>query len=284
MFKRANHLSVLSVVGLIVAIGLGMGGLVSLVSAVTSPFTQTDWSNGDFSASSQVKTATAGQITLATPENLANPAFLTDVSSWSAVVATPSGWIEVPNNAFYSPPTGNFLVMQYEAKYDCTATPDGIGDTAATCSAPADSGLGLDYRDIVGFSASRVVSTPEGAPIVHFTQTQAIAACPTGSHLITNAEWMTLVRDIEAQAANWANGVPNSLVSANGGLKRGNVGITDSASYDGADPEQGMGRNSKAKHVLSNGAEIWDLSGNVWEWTSDTIMGADKPYNNTESG
>jgi formylglycine-generating enzyme required for sulfatase activity len=30
-------------------------------------------------------------------------------------------------------------------------------------------------------------------------------------------------------------------------------------------------------HTLSNGEIIWDLSGNVWEWTNDSIMAVNKP-------
>ena len=28
---------------------------------------------------------------------------------------------------------------------------------------------------------------------------------------------------------------------------------------------------------LNNGSVVWDLAGNVWEWTSDTITGANQP-------
>jgi len=254
--------------------------LVSPVYAATSPWTQTDWSGGVGSsttnqysaASSTDPTTTAGQVTLATPEELTNGGFTSDNSSWSTAAVPAAGWVEVPSNATYNPPTGNFLAMQYEAKYDCTATPDGDGDTAATCSAPADSGAGLDYRDIVGFSTSRVVSTANGAPIVHITQTQAISACPATYHLITNNEWMTIARNAEAQTTNWANGTVGSTVASGGGLKRGNIGIADSASYNGADPEQGTGRDTKAKLTLSNSSTLWDISGNVWEWTNNTIQ------------
>ncbi|NCS97546.1 MAG: hypothetical protein GW762_03085, partial [Candidatus Pacebacteria bacterium] len=195
----------------------------------------------------------------------ANPSFASDVTSWNTLAMPDTGWVEIPGNATFS--TDNFLAMQYEAKYDCTT--DGDGDTAAACSAVADSGLGLDYRDIVGFDKEKVVSTANGAPIVHITQTQAIASCPNGTHLISNAEWMTITRNAESQTANWANATVGSTVAAGGGMFRGNVGTLDSVGYNGTDPEYGTGRDTKAKYTLSNGSEIWDMSGNVWDWNSD---------------
>lgn len=203
---------------------------------------------------------------------LTNPDFSSNNSSWSIVPitgsTTPAGYIPVPGSSTFTTNGDDkaFLAMAYEAKYDCTA--DGDGDTAATCSAPADSYLGLDYRDLT-FDKEKVVSTANGAPIVHITQTQAISACPTGYHLISNTEWMTIARNAEAQASNWADGVVGSTVAAGGGMFRGNVGNLDSVGYNGADPEYGTGRDTKAKLTLSNGAEIWDMSGNVWDWNSD---------------
>lgn len=196
-----------------------------------------------------------------------NPDFSSNNSSWSitpiAGSTTPTGYIPVPGNSTYTAGGDNkaFLAMAYEAKYDCTA--DGDGDTAAACSAVADSGAGLDYRDLT-FDSSKVVSTANGAPIVHITQLQAQTACPTGYHLINNDEWMTIARNAEAQPSNWSGGVVGT-----GGLFRGNNGLADSLGYNGADPEYGTGRDSKAKFTLSNGAEIWDMAGNVWDWTDD---------------
>jgi len=202
-----------------------------------------------------------------------NPSFASNNDGWSVAAVAPSGWAEVPGDATYS--TNNFLVMQYEAKYDCTGDDD--GNTAAECSALADSGLGLDYRDISNFDKDNVVSTANGAPIVHITQEQALTSCPTGYHLITNDEWMTIARNAEAQTANWADGVIGSTVSSGGGLKRGNTGTSSSVEYNGDDPEYGTGRDEKAMLSLSNGSQVWDMSGNVWDWTAATIMGADKP-------
>ena len=194
-----------------------------------------------------------------------NPDFASNTTSWNVAALPDSGWAEVPASATFG--TDNFLVMQYEAKYDCTA--DGDGDTAAACSATADSGLGLDYRDLASFDKEKVVSSANGAPIVHITQTQALTACPSGTHLISNAEWMTIARNAEAQPGNWADGVVGSTVASGGGMFRGNVGTVDSVSYNGADPEYGTGRDTKARYTLGNGSEVWDLSGNVWNWNSD---------------
>ena len=207
-----------------------------------------------------------------------NSDFSSNNSSWSitpiAGSTTPAGYIPVPGNSTFM--TGGddkaFLAMAYEAKYDCTA--DGDGDTAATCSAPADSGSGLDYRDIASFDTAKVVSSANGAPIVHITQTQALTSCPSGYHLISNAEWMTIARNAESQATNWADGTVGSTVVSGGGMYRGNVGNVDSVGYNGADPEYGTGRDTKAKLTLSNGTEIWDMSGNVWDWNSDVQSSA----------
>jgi formylglycine-generating enzyme required for sulfatase activity len=163
----------------------------------------------------------------------------------------PGGWTRLP--------TGQ-LVMQWEAKYDRNG--DGIGDTAAAAACLADSGLGLDWRDIGCNTASNIVSTPQGAPIVHITHTQAVSACAAiGARLLNNqTEWMPLVRDAERVALNWSTGVVGT-----GCLFRGNVGVADACGYDGADPEHGVSRDRRAQFTLSNDAKIFDISGNVWE-------------------
>ncbi len=179
--------------------------------------------------------------------------------------STPAGFVPVPGNDTYMTDGSKkaFLAAQYEAKYDCTG--DGNGDTATACGAAATSGAGLDYRDLT-FNKANVVSTADGAPIVHITHDQALDACPTGYHLITNEEWMTIARNAEVQTVNWADGVVGSTVGSGGGLKRGNVALTDSVSYNATtDPDYGTSRNTKARLELSNGAQLWDLSGNVFE-------------------
>ena len=205
------------------------------------------------------------------------------------------------NNAYYFDRTGSilnnktaFYVMQYEAKYDTDG--DSVGNDAGTGVPPNGCRVGASYdtwdwgntnSPCPSWSASNVVSSPEGSPIAGITHTEALTACPTGFHLITNDEWMAIARDAEQVASNWGGNtgedgtVGSTVVSASpcnqlnnttckGGLKRGNNGTNDSAGYNGADPEKGSGRNAKAKLTLSNNQTIWDIAGNVWEHVKNT--------------
>ena len=155
-------------------------------------------------------------------------------SSAASATTAEALWLLVPGNSLLG--TSDFYVMKYEAK------------------------------NVGGVATSQAAVTPWAQAYLP-TAISACTALGSGYHLLTIAEAQTINRNIEAQAANWANGTIGSLVSSGGGLKRGNVGITDSASYGGGTAvEFGAGRNAKAKLVLSNGGEIWDWSGNMNEW------------------
>jgi prepilin-type N-terminal cleavage/methylation domain-containing protein len=172
----------------------------------------------------------------------------------------PTGYIRVPGNNLYQ--TKDFCVMKYEAKA-------GSATVAATTQAV-------------------------GTPVVSINQSDADQACTNngaGYGLITNAEWMTVARNIEAQNSNWYNPTPTPVNQVgSGGLNRGhsdnNPGGALAASTNDLEGCVGYtdGRTctnqwhvNRRTHTLSNGEIIWDLSGNVWEWTNDTIMGVNKP-------
>ena len=166
----------------------------------------------------------------------------------------PSNYIRVPGSSLYN--TNNFCVMKYEAK-------TGSGTVAAT---------------------TQVAGTPQ----ISINQTNAITACSlngSGYGLINNNEWMTIARNIEAQSSNWRNGIIGSTNASGGGLWKGHsdnnpsnalaANIDDNQSYEGTNnvtPSE-----QRRTHTLSNGEVIWDLSGNVDEWNSNTIMGVNKP-------
>ena len=133
---------------------------------------------------------------------------------------------------------------------------------------PLSSLFGKTYFFIAKYEIKNVggvaVSRADLTPWVNISQVNAIIACAavgTGYHLPTIWEVQAVNRDIESVAANWTGGAVGS-----GMLKKGNVGIVDAGSYNGPDPDFGFGQNEKAKLVLSNGEEIWNWSGNIYEW------------------
>ncbi|NTW89835.1 MAG: hypothetical protein HGB37_02935 [Candidatus Moranbacteria bacterium] len=232
----------------------------------------------------------------------ANPDFATNTDSWSVAAAPPSGWVEVPGNGTYS--TSNFLAMKYEAKCAATGTP-AIGLTTPEVSSYNT------YDDNASActtaNGKRVVSVASGYPIANVTQTSAITRCSTVSvgttsaHLQTNDEWMTIARDAEAQDANWTlgsvgsgylfaghndNAPAKARIASSTDTGNNACAYTDSAGTsespsgcpsNTASGSSGTAGNQKRVLTLSNGAPIWDIAGNVWEWTNDTIQGKNQP-------
>ncbi|OGM92103.1 hypothetical protein A2935_02040 [Candidatus Wolfebacteria bacterium RIFCSPLOWO2_01_FULL_47_17b] len=178
----------------------------------------------------------------------------------------PTGYVKVPGNSTFG--TSDFYVMQYEAKcFDENNQPlpytTGDGGEGATYNI---------YRDLsfpcTSANNKYVGSAPTGAPITRVSQTNAIARCEaSGAHLITNNEWQTIAWNIQNNAVNWSGGSVGS-----GTVPRGNSNT--SAAMSDASTLSGV---NYRKHILSNGNEVWDMAGNVWDWTSDTIVGTNKP-------
>ncbi|MCK9293202.1 hypothetical protein M0P25_03945, partial [archaeon] len=178
----------------------------------------------------------------------------------------PEGFILVPGNFLYGTTNGNsmgFCVAKYEMKADKDG--DGIGDLVSDYPAMTSTYNTWYFSEDSNIT---LVSTPEGSPIANIIQTEAITACESiGGHLITNNEWMTLARNIELVPSNWSGGVVGD-----GYLPRGNS--SSSSAMDGFNELSGW---TKRTLTLTNGEVIWDLVGNVWEWTNDSILRKDQP-------
>ena len=170
--------------------------------------------------------------------------------SASANTICPLNFIVVPGSITYS--TNDFCVMKYEAKQ--------VGSTTTP------------------------ISTATGTPWVSINQTTAIANSPnvsgcTGCHLITEAEWMTIAQNVLGVASNWDNGAGTHTVGTgyiySGHNDNGPASALAAAADN--DPYNGTGQttpsNQKRTLTLSNGEVIWDLAGNVWEWTSGQTTG-----------
>lgn len=158
----------------------------------------------------------------------------------------PAGFVRVPNDGVYT--TVDFCVMKYEAKAEVNVggsfDADGTGVSAA---------------------AHKPTSVPDNIPWRSVDRAVAISECQSlgaGFNLISNAQWQTIARNIEAQNANWTGGTVG-----NGCLTQGNNGET-TCGFDGGNPDVSSS-NSRGIQVLSNGRQIHDLAGNVSEWVKD---------------
>jgi len=191
----------------------------------------------------------------------------------------PTGYIRVPGNSLYQ--TKDFCVMKYEAKaVSTTDTTTGLTDPNTGSNTIANNSTATTAAN-----NRAIASVASGFPIANISQTTAASYCSTaGASLINNAEWMTIARNIEGQLSNWTTGTAASSTIGTGGLYRGH---SDGSPYSGlaagADNDGYIGTNNsgfsieRRTHTLSNGEVIWDLSGNVWEWTNDSILGKDQP-------
>jgi formylglycine-generating enzyme required for sulfatase activity len=171
--------------------------------------------------------------------------------------------------------------MKYEAKAVATNAPT-VGLTTP------DTGFNTIANTTTATTAANnraIASVASGFPIANIDQTTAASYCSTaGASLITNAEWMTIARNIEAQLSNWTTGTAASNAIGTGGLYKGHSdGNPNTALAAGADNDGYIGTGQsgfsieRRTHTLSNGEIIWDMGGNVWEWTNDTILGKDQP-------
>ncbi|MDD2917016.1 MAG: type II secretion system protein [Candidatus Gracilibacteria bacterium] len=191
----------------------------------------------------------------------------------------PPGFLPVPGNKEFNQP--GFCVAKYEMSY-------------SDADVPTSSMGGTGWNTVASIPGKVPVSMIGKYPIADITQSGAIASCQSmgaGYHLITNNEWMTLARNIEAQNSNWSNRITGSGYISNGVSNDATLGCGTSASGTQAQyplltrawatkTGEGFGNTScdtKRQLKLSNGQVIWDLAGNVWEHVNkaNTMDGSD---------
>jgi hypothetical protein len=133
-----------------------------------------------------------------------------------------------------------------------------------------------EMQDVAGVATSAPGNVPWGST----NQVDARARCAalgTGYALLTNPEWMTIARDIEAVAANWQDGVIGSV------LNRGhsdNDPPNSLAPSSDDDPCAGTGSTcspsqwdlQRRTHVLGNGHVLWDFAGNLREYIDWNVV------------
>ena len=207
-----------------------------------------------------------------------------NTSNTAANLSCPTGYIRVPGNSLYQ--TKDFCVMKYEAKAVATSAPT-VGLLTPTTGSNT---IANNTTATTSANGRGIASVASGYPIANISQTTAIDYCQnqntvSGGTLITNAEWMTIARNIEGVLSNWTTGSAASTAIGTGGLYRGHsdngpataleASTNDTQGYTGTG-NSGFSIERRTL-TLSNGETIWDMGGNVWEWTSDTILGKDQP-------
>jgi len=164
------------------------------------------------------------------------------VISASPTLNCPSGFIPVPGSITYG--TADFCVMKYGAK------------------------------NVGGVATSQAALTPW----VNISQTSAIttaAAACTDCHLITEGEYLTIAQNVLNVASNWSSGTVGTgyIYSGHNDNAPANALAADTNDSNGY---YGTGNvansNQKRTLTLNNDEIIWDLAGNVWEWTSGTVQ------------
>lgn len=159
------------------------------------------------------------------------------------VVACPAGFAAVPGDSRFG--TTDFCISKYEAK--------NVGGTATSQAADT--------------------------PYVNVSQETAVTAASlacAGCHLVTQGEWLTTMHNAFGVSSNWSGNAPG-----NGYIYSGHNDNTPSnalaASTDDTDGYYGTGAssgNQRRTLKLSNGEVVWDMAGNVWEWTAGTTTGS----------
>lgn len=184
-----------------------------------------------------------------------SPARVYSVTSTNGAAkqGTCQGYILVPGNSVLG--TNDFWVMKYEPK------------------------------NVSGIATSQAASTPW----VNISQTDAISissATCDGCHLISEAEWMTLAGNLLGVSSNWSSGTVGSGYIYSG-HNDGAPGNSLAASTNDSDGYNGTGQSGTSSQrralILSNGEVIWDFAGNVWEWTTGSIVSGQQPGISGES-
>ena len=131
-----------------------------------------------------------------------------------------------------------------------------------------------EAKNVGGIATSQA----SGTPWVSISQTSAMttsAAACSGCHLISEAEYLTIVHNVLSVDSNWSGGTVGSGYIYTG--HNDNSPASALAASSDSDGYSGTGNvspsNQRRTLTLTNGEVIWDLAGNVNDWTSGQTSG-----------
>jgi formylglycine-generating enzyme required for sulfatase activity len=160
-----------------------------------------------------------------------------------------------------------------KAKVDDTTNHNKSGETLWT-KVPATtlpSGHRVEGFEVFTYEARGANTTSNKVdPVkVSISWNDALKACKNvNANLITNDQWLAIAYNVARQDDNYVGGI----------LKRGN-NLNNTNGESGADCGAGASAiadtvlkcSNNTRLKLSNGQEIVDFAGNVWEWTDFTV-------------
>lgn len=190
------------------------------------------------------------------------------VATANGILSCPIGYVGIPGSAALE--TNDFCVMQYEARCaDVNAPTVGLTSPVNTGPNTYDNDFNAAANCDKTTNNKTVVSTPTGYPIGDVLESEAETYCQqAGGHLITNAEWTTIARDLAAVGSNWSSGTVGT-----GFLPLGHhaLSIYNAVMFGGE--SYGSGGSTHIylrKLTLTTGESIYDIAGNLEEWVSGT--------------
>jgi hypothetical protein len=202
----------------------------------------------------------------------------------------------------------NYAVYSYDSNRFYSPAPTRTINTSLFCqglaggiwvAVPGDATYGTSDFCVQKFEAKDVSGIPTSqaslAPWMNISQTASIAACRAlgpNYDLISNTEWLTIATNIAQVGSNWSAGTVGAG-TLNRGHSDANPNMACAASSDDSlawvqtdcTPKGSTGDawNQKRTHTLSTGSVIWDLAGNLYDWTSYVIPNINaKPYVSTD--
>jgi hypothetical protein len=214
------------------------------------------------------------------------------------------------HNGIISGNSYNYAVYSYDTNHFYSAVPTRAINTSLFCqglaggswiAVPGDATYGTNDFCVQKFEAKDVGGVPMSqaalSPWAVISQNASISACRalgTSYDLISNAEWLTIGANVAQVASNWSSATVG-VGTINLGHSDNNPASPCAASSDDTlawvqtdcTPKGSSGDvwSQKRTHTLSTGAIIWDLAGNVWDWTSYVIPNnSAKPYLSTDGG